>query len=597
MGLNITTRLTIMQAVLTFCVVAGAALAVYLFTEQSLVGESVKAAEAEAYRASQELFGQLDVDILVEFSVDPVTFRTAQVSTADWAVVRGEGEYVVARGRFADAADPFLAKAPSGGLVATGDERLYRIVALPFPKLRTESLDELPAPVQKTIRSRYPEAVYIRTRHESSRGTSVREIELVDGYRFLEIKVTPEGEVIEEDSVRLPQSLPQGVVESFFGVHEPEESIPVSWTAHDFQLLMVAPLPGDRKVVVNRYLEHFQVGPEGGIAGPTRESALGLLVATDMTHVELALDSLLWRLVVGGTVVWLLIVAIGWFGIRRAFLPVRRILDAANSIEPTHLDARLPGGKVEDELHAIAETINRMLDRLEKGFRREKRFTGDASHELRGPLAKIIAEIDVALASDRPSVDYRHALERCRRYASGLQGIVESLLLLTRLDRQGESVGSETVDIQNVVVDSVRSIPGDEGRRVTLDLWRGEAPLLVRGSSELLGVLVRNLLENALRYSPPEEKIEARVLLRGGCVTLEIEDHGPGVPVEAHERVFDRFFRLDGSRSRGTGGVGLGLSIVRSIARAYGGDVALGSSNGGGALARVTLPAVDSGED
>jgi signal transduction histidine kinase len=478
--------------------------------------------------------------------------------------------------------------------VATGDERVYRIVALPFPKLRTESLDELPVPVEDAIRSRYPDAVYIRARHESLRGRSVREIELVDGYRFLEIKVTPEGEAVEEDSIGLPQSLPQRVVESFFGVRPAADNVPVSWTAHDFQLLMVVPLSEDRKAVVNRYLEYFQIGPNGEISGPTEESALRLLVATDVTHVELALAGLLWRLVVGGTVVWLLIVAIGWLGIRRAFLPVRRILDAANSIEPAHLDARLPRGKVEDELYAIAETINRMLDRLEKGFRREKRFTGDASHELRGPLAKIIAEIDVALASDRPPTEYRHALERCRRYASGLQGIVESLLLLTRLDRQSEAVGSEAVDIQTVVVDSVRAIPDNEGRRVRLDLWRGKAPLLVRGSSELLGVLVRNLLENALRYSPSEERVEARVLLLGSSVTLEIEDHGAGVPDEAQERVFDRFFRLDGSRARGTGGVGLGLSIVRSIARAHGGDVLLGSSNGEGTLARVTLPAVDS---
>jgi signal transduction histidine kinase len=269
---------------------------------------------------------------------------------------------------------------------------------------------------------------------------------------------------------------------------------------------------------------------------------------------------------------------------------VERIVGAADRIRPPHLNARLPVGKVKHELSRIAETMNRMLDRLEQGFLRERQFNGDASHELRGPLAKVIAEIDVILSTDRSVQEYQEALVRCRGYVESLKRIVESLFLLARLDQEGACLDMQSTDLETLLVEVINRLPQADAERVELEIGEGDDPTCVECDGRLISVLVRNVLENALRYSPAEERVKVRVRRAFGKAVLEVEDHGPGIPQDRRDQVFDRFFRLDESRSRDTGGAGLGLAIVRAIARAHATEVQVRDSPRGGTTIVCSLP-------
>ena len=607
--LSITQKLTITQALLTLLVVGVSSAAIYLFTAEQLEALSEQTAETEAYRASQEVFAQLDDDVLVEYSGSSLPFTRIRTPHPDWAVVRGNGAVVTARGQFEAHDQRFLEGALASSSISLADDRFFRVRALPIPKLRSSVFTELPEAVRASIRAEVPGAVYLRTKHESYRGAPIYAVELVDwtepddslpterqdsGYRLLELEIKPDGEVLGGETARLPHLLPDLFVAGVLGITDGRQVPVLSWLGHDSELLAIVEF-GDEsepRVALNRYAERYTIADDGSVSGPTATSALRLLLAADATSARQSLRSLVTGIAIGAPVVWLLIVAIGSFVTRRAFSPVRRIVDAANRIRPSHLDARLPTGKVRDELYSIADTINRTLDRLEDGFRRERRFTGDAAHELRGPLAKIIAEIDVALSRPRDPAEYREALDRCRSYAESLKHVVQSLLLLSRLD-QGERLPEcESIEVPSVLVDVLATLREDELGRVRLHVEAGERPPLVEGRVDLLRVLVRNLLENALRYSPLESRVDVRVLAQPEEIVVEITDRGPGIPAGAKSRVFDRFYRIDAARARATGGTGLGLSIVRSIARIHGGVVELlDPPAGAGTIARVTLPA------
>jgi two-component system OmpR family sensor kinase len=597
MGLNITQKLTITQALLTLCVVAASGVAIYVFTAESIDGESRKAAEAEAYRALQEFLTQLGKGTPAEFMAQTSPFAKLTAPTANWAIVRGSEAVLAARGEFSRDAS-FLQAALAGDAIDHTDGRLFRVISVPLPKARNATLSELPEPIRRAVevvrRHKFPKAVYVRAWRDPDEGEQVREVELLDGDKLIELDVGSDGKRVELELVSLPKGLSPGLLSGVLDAGNGQPCSLVSWRVHEGELLAVVGV-GDSdaesaKFAVNRYGERYEIGEDGALSCRTEESSVRVLVASDATNYRRAVRSLLVCLWFGAPIVWLSMVGIGWFVTRRAFSPVRKILDAAHRIEPAQLGARLPTGRVRDELYSITETINRVLDRLESGFCRERRFTADASHELRGPLTKVIAEIDVALTKERGPEDYRAALVRCRSYAESLRRIVEALLLLSRLD-QGDRVSDlEAVDVQLVLVDTVRSLSADDRNRVSLELADSCEPLVVFGRSDLLGVLARNLLENALRYSPAEEDVTVRVSVGDGEVVIEFEDRGPGVPPEFKERVFDPFFRLDASRSRQSGGSGLGLAIVRSIARVHHATVELLAAAPRGTIAQVSLP-------
>ena len=284
----------------------------------------------------------------------------------------------------------------------------------------------------------------------------------------------------------------------------------------------------------------------------------------------------------------------GYFLADRSLAPVSSMASHAAEITASNLHERLPvtGG---DELVRLAQVINDLLDRLEKSFEQQRRFMADASHELRTPTAIVRTEADVTLSRDtRTSDEYRASIGIMQDAALRLTRIVDDLFLLARADAGHLVIQQSSVYLEDVVdgaARSVRHLADARGVRVQLGNLV-EAPL--RGDADLLGRIVLNLLDNAIKHAPPGGTVSIGMERGTDAVAVSVVDTGPGIPAEAIGRLFERFFRAEASRPRhedgGSGGAGLGLAIARRIAEAHGGRLELVSSRPGHTEFRLTLP-------
>lgn len=280
----------------------------------------------------------------------------------------------------------------------------------------------------------------------------------------------------------------------------------------------------------------------------------------------------------------------------RALAPVDRIARMAHEIEASRLDQRLPHPGVDDEIGRLVETLNRMIERLQGSFDAMKRFTADASHELRSPLTTLRSTIDVLLDQPRTLEDHRAGLESLGEEVDRLHRIVEDLLLLARADAGRQSMTRERVNLDALVSALVESFESRaEERGITLksdDL----AKSVVLGDEPWLIQLVGNLLDNALKFTPDGGTVEVSLGAVGPMVRLEVADSGPGIPEGDLERIFERFYQSDPSRSRGRkSGAGLGLAIAAWIAQSHGGRISASNRPDSGARFIVELPQVVEG--
>lgn len=285
----------------------------------------------------------------------------------------------------------------------------------------------------------------------------------------------------------------------------------------------------------------------------------------------------------------------GYFLARRSLAPVASMAEQAAEISATNLHERMPvsGG---DELVRLATVINALLDRLEQSFEQQRRFMADASHELRTPTSIVRTEADVTLSrAHREESEYRESVGIMQDAARRLTRIVDDLFLLARSDAGHLVVHLAPIHLEDVVDDAIRGVrPLAAQSAVHVELAEAiEAPLV--GDADLLGRLLLNLLDNAIKHSPPESTVTVRMAARGEWVDVSVTDQGVGIPPEAQPRVFDRFFRVDASRTREetshTSGAGLGLAIARRIAEAHRGVLELEASRPGRTEFRFSLPA------
>lgn len=239
---------------------------------------------------------------------------------------------------------------------------------------------------------------------------------------------------------------------------------------------------------------------------------------------------------------------------------------------------------------------SKLLGRLETSFEQQRRFVADASHELRTPTAIIRAESEVALGRDsRTEVEYRDALRVVQDAGHRLSRIVDDLFLLARADAGHRPLNAEPLYLDELMADAVRAMQALASQRsVQLDIVSmPEAPFV--GDAELLGRMLLNLLDNAIKYSPRGGAVSVWLETTSRGYEIRVVDDGPGIPREAQGTIFERFFRVDKARSRGdrsaTSGAGLGLAIARWVAVAHGGTVALVRSTAAGSEFLVTLPA------
>lgn len=274
---------------------------------------------------------------------------------------------------------------------------------------------------------------------------------------------------------------------------------------------------------------------------------------------------------------------------RRGLEPLRDIAALATRIEATDLSRRLKPASEQDELGSLAATFDRMLDRLQAAFERQRRFTADASHELRAPLSVIRAEADLALRRSRDPAEYVRALESIAGEADRLEELIDDLLVLARSEGGPPQVEA-VVDLAPMVAEAaarLSAVGQSRGVRVEPSV----APdAVVRGDPIALARVPLALLHNGVKYARSGGCVRVSLSRDDGKVRLVVEDDGPGFTADALRRATERFWRDD--LGRGRDGSGLGLSIVRAIVEQSGGAMTLSNAPGSGAQVSVSFPAL-----
>jgi signal transduction histidine kinase len=285
---------------------------------------------------------------------------------------------------------------------------------------------------------------------------------------------------------------------------------------------------------------------------------------------------------------WMLAAAVGRHFGRRALAPLTLMAESARSVP--FEDFRLSSPGTHDELEKFACSFNGLLDRLHVALQRQREFTGQASHQLRTPLAALIAAIDVARRRPRTAEEHERVLDRVHDDAVRLWRVVEALLFLARADAEAELPDLERIDLAAWAAEHLGVWSGHE-RMADLDFeWYGGDPAWTLAHQPLLGQLLDNLLENACKYSEPGTSIMVRVWCDSRAVALSVEDHGCGIPAQDLPRIFDPFFRAESARRLGHLGVGLGLAVARRIADSHRGTITVESKPGQGSRFVVHLP-------
>lgn len=288
-----------------------------------------------------------------------------------------------------------------------------------------------------------------------------------------------------------------------------------------------------------------------------------------------------------------LLAALGWAGARlssKLFVAIDNIVDQAREIEDGNLHRRLPHPGDDDEIGQLVQTLNAMLERIEQAFDTQRRFTADASHELRSPLSRLRAEIEITLRRPRDSGDYVTALRSCLDEVERLTTLVEELLMLARIDAGQERGPAAMVSLSALARDTIeRLAPHSRERGIAITLT-DELPQAVDVDGAPLGLVLRNIVDNAIKFSPPGGRIDVRLASVAHGTVLTVADQGPGIGEDELPFLFDRFFRGDGARAEGIDGVGLGLALCQAILRASGGRIEVSNQPQGGALFSVWLP-------
>jgi len=279
----------------------------------------------------------------------------------------------------------------------------------------------------------------------------------------------------------------------------------------------------------------------------------------------------------------------GYVLARRALAPIDHLAAEARRITADRLHQRLSVPNEKDEIGRLAAVINDTFARLDSSFGQLRRFTADASHELRTPLAVIRGIGEMGLRETRTPAEYKDAIGSMLEEVDRLTRLVDTLLRLSRGDAGTVRLSRDILDLGNLARDVAASLGIlAEERQQRLEVT-ADANVRVSADRLVLRDAITNVVDNAIKYSPSGSTIEMRIEADAVDATLSVTDEGPGIPAEHRERIFDRFYRIDEGRSRGSGGAGLGLAIAKWAVEANGGRLSL-TSSGSGSVFQITLP-------
>lgn len=315
-------------------------------------------------------------------------------------------------------------------------------------------------------------------------------------------------------------------------------------------------------------------------------------VAAPLAELERGLGEFLWVLIPALPLTLLAASAGGYWLSRRALRPVDEIAATARTVSAENLSKRLPVPPTGDELERLSRTINDMMERLESAFRRITRFTADASHELRTPIAVMRTTADVALRGGAEPADQREALEQIAAELERTSQLVDNLLLMARADSGEAQLGRADLNLVETVREAcAQAAVLARAKGVSLNVSVPENVVGLTGDRHALRRLFLLLIDNAVKYTPVGGYVEVALNEGEDAMSVTVEDSGIGIPESELSRIFDRFYRVDEARPRDKGGAGLGLAIGRWIAEAHGGALLVTSTPGHGSVFTVRLPA------
>jgi two-component system, OmpR family, sensor kinase len=298
---------------------------------------------------------------------------------------------------------------------------------------------------------------------------------------------------------------------------------------------------------------------------------------------------LFWWLSAAGIGLVALGLAGAWFLSRQILAPIEQISGIAERISASNLSDRIDQSGIAAELTRLSLVLNQMFGRLQESFERQARFTADASHELRTPTSIVLAQSELALAKQRSPEEYRDALQACYRAAKRMESLVDGLLTLARIDAGKLEIRRETVDLRQVVENTVAML-NPLAKQKQIELLCDLQTIEVIGDAERLAQAVANLVSNAITYNRIGGQVRLHLFVDEPYAILKITDTGIGIEEGDLSKIFERFFRVDKARTGNSGGIGLGLAICREIIRAHGGTIDVISTFGESTTFTVRLP-------
>jgi signal transduction histidine kinase len=396
--------------------------------------------------------------------------------------------------------------------------------------------------------------------------------------------------------------------------------LPVLWFVEDRQgqVLDRSPQPETDELIKSRRIDsgtahqladalEWRSGPwqlrqrwvraEGDAAPPAKRGKkikthreLRITLGTSLDPVHAALNRL--AITLSGLSAGILLVALVAVRIvcRRVLAPVSRMAVAASNIGAEDLERRLPTIATKDEVGQLNRAFNDLLDRLQESFERQRRFTVEASHQLRTPLAGILGQIEVALRRERPVEEYQRVLSTVHKRGDHLTKIVESLLFLARANAEASPTRFDTLCLNSWLPQQLEAW-SDNSRAadIVVQCDAGEA-CFVFAHAALLGELLNILVDNACKYSTPGKPIEITLDRDQDAALVQVIDHGRGIAAADLSQLFSPFFRTEDARLRGIEGTGLGLSIARRLSRLFGGELTVTSHPGSGCCFSLWMP-------
>ena len=292
-------------------------------------------------------------------------------------------------------------------------------------------------------------------------------------------------------------------------------------------------------------------------------------------------------LIGGGAIAIFVVIGVAYWLARGALRPVEQMTGLASHIEASDLKRRIAAKRKPAEVQRLADTFDAMLARLESAFAQQRNFVMDVSHELRTPLTGLRGNLDVMLMDPALDTDTREQLDKMSSEVSRLIRLTSNLLYLAHAEA-GRDIARRPVELDALALEVVyqeRNVRPDVTVRLT-----HEEQVSVEGDRDLLKQLLLNVVDNAIKYSPSGGDVVLSLHYNDNKVEIVVGDSGPGIPPEQIDKIFDRFYRVDGTQSRTIGGTGIGLAISKWIAQAHGGDIRVESSVGEGSRFIVTLP-------